>query len=564
MFKVDASLKSSKPTRVLRKSDRRKLLESIVTSLRNDAHLVDAALADAADVELRPLADCTLVAAVRGDAHFVDLNSNKFMPTLVTALLAPVAAALPVFETHAAVFLQHLSHGADFMLPGCHLADRMESIEPSWSVGDVVVIAVRGTPVALGTALMSRAEAAAAARKGKLVRVLHYYGDALWLASSRRGNDAVVAALTGANNDPNDNDNDNDATDVAVESTTVTSTADTVAVVSPDDILQQSFLRGCCAVRDDELPMLVSTFFERMLTNRPVGSTVDLKASKHKKLLPFLQAMAASAGAINLDEQSAGVWRVTWIDRDSDAYRDAATAAVATSDAAAPAPASVFASNGVLDVEFGRERASVALPAVLAELATAKHPRLVELLSVDESLAALFGADERLLDVARAPQVVGNVMRQNTTSVGKNTCTLNASLGAVFDDVAADATLTKKAVTERINRLLHPCWIVVQPDGTPSRVHKGAPPHVTIHECMVRGHKCTAVMGLQALLGVPPSAVCDDWRQQLAAGCAEGEHHSQVSVIVQGLLSAQIVAILERDFRLPATVLTVRQLKGKR
>jgi translation initiation factor 1 (eIF-1/SUI1) len=119
-------------------------------------------------------------------------------------------------------------------------------------------------------------------------------------------------------------------------------------------------------------------------------------------------------------------------------------------------------------------------------------------------------------------------------------------------------------VTERISRLLQPCWLVLQRDGTPSRVHKGAPPHITIDECLVRGHKCTAVLGLQTLLGVSLAAVCDDWRQQLATGCAEGEHHSQQAVIVQGLLSAAIETILERDFRLPSTVLTVRKLKGKR
>jgi hypothetical protein len=379
----------------------------------------------------------------------------------------------------------------------------------------------------------------------------------------------VVQAWQRRDNNKDNNDETSVGAATTSESTSAAAAAAAAAVAvvsaSADEVLEQAFLRGCWAVPDAELPMLVSAFFERMLAHRPAGSTVDLKASKHKKLLPFLQAMSTS-GAIKLDEQSAGVWRVTWIDRDSDAYQDAAASAASASAAAsaAPAPSSVFASNGVVEVAFGRERVSVALPGVLSELATAKHPRLVELLSVDESLAPLFGDTERLLDVTRAPQIVGNVVRQNTTSVGKNTCTLNASLSAVFGDVAADATLTKKAVTERINRLLQPCWIVLQTDGMPSRVHKGAPPHVTIDECMVRGHKCTAVLGLQALLGVPLSAVCDDWRQQLAAGCTEGEHHSQAAVIVQGLLSAQIVAILERDFRLPATVLTVRKLKGKR
>jgi predicted RNA-binding protein (TIGR00451 family) len=252
MFKVESSLKSTKATRVLRKSDRRKLLEAI-----GDASLVAATLGDA-DVELRPLADCTLIAAVRGDAYFVDLNGDsKFMPTLLATLLATAPLALPVFETHAAVFVQHLSQGADFMLPGCLLADRMHTIEPAWSVGDVVVVAVGGAPVALGTALMSRADAATAGRKGKLVRVLHYYGDALWLASSRRGNDAVVAALTGANNrvdDDDDNDDNNDDSNVVVVVVPETP-------VSVDEILMQSFLRGCSAVQDDELPMLVSSVF---------------------------------------------------------------------------------------------------------------------------------------------------------------------------------------------------------------------------------------------------------------------------------------------------------------
>jgi predicted RNA-binding protein (TIGR00451 family) len=253
MFKTELSLKSSKATRALRKSDRRKLIESIATSLRNNAALVAAALADA-DVELRPVAECTLVAAVRGDAYFVDLDNGTFMPTLVTALLATTPLALPVFETHAVVFLQFLSQGADFMLPGCRHVDRIESMEPAWSRGDVVVIAVAGTPVALGTALMSRAEAAAAGRKGKLVRVLHYYGDALWLASSKRGNDAVVAALTDNNDDNNKDNNDETSVGAATtsESTSAAAAAAAAAVAvvsaSADEVLEQAFLRGCWAV----------------------------------------------------------------------------------------------------------------------------------------------------------------------------------------------------------------------------------------------------------------------------------------------------------------------------
>ncbi len=547
----------------MRKSDKRHLLQSISDAL---SPTIASAFPASSELELRPLTasepPCTLVVASdTGDALFVDLSTaarkNRFMPTVRALVGLGQHAGLTVFPTLSNVF-EFISRGADFMLPGLR-ADL--AALPDFAVDDVVAVSIGGVVVAVGLALMSKRQALAAAGKGKLVRLLHWFGDALWLASSRAGHDTIVAALR---DEP------------LPSSPAVSSTADEPALepaaapapappaASPDEVLVASFFRGLAATPDAELPLLTQALFERMCANRPPGTTVDVKASSFKKLLPFLKAMEAKE-AVKLKETAPGVWAVLDIDRDSVAYADAA-ATVETAEAVLPAILHSSAA-GCIDVLVGRERVPVELPRVVASLATSRWPRMVQLLQVDEALAPLFGG-RQLIAADDAASLVGGVVREHTTSVGKNTCTLNdalvAALGASGGGGGSE-TMTKKAVAERVRKQLKACWITVAPDGTPSKLHKGEPTKVVVDEVLVRGHKCTAVVGLVPLFGVDVAQVCEAWRQQLASGCTEGEHKCQAAaVIVQGLHADAVVQVLREQFSVPESAIAVSKLKGRK
>lgn len=558
MFSQSSALVSTKPARTLRKSDKRHLLQSISTALSPSL----AAAFPSTDLELRPLTAteplCSLVVALpSAEAFFVDLSTptrkNRFMPTVRALVGLADLAGLTVFATTSNVF-EFISRGADFMLPGLR-ADL--AALPDFAVDDVVGVSIGGVVVAVGLALMSKQQALAAGGKGKLARLLHWFGDALWLASSRLGHDTIVAALRDEPLPLSD----------ALSSTAESAAAEPAAApaapaASPDEVLVASFFRGLAASPDADLPLLTQVLFERMCAHRPPGTTVDVKASSFKKLLPFLKAMEAKE-AVKLKETAPGVWAVVEVDRDSTAYAEAA-ATIELADAVAPV---ILHSSeaGFIDVLVGRERVPVELPRVVASLATSRWPRMVQLLLVDDALVPLFGG-RQLIAADDAAALVAGVVREHTTSVGKNTCTLNATLSAALGDASSSSdAVPKKAVAERVRKQLKACWISVAPDGMPSKLHRGEPTKMLVDEILVRGHKCTAVVGLVPLFGVDIAQVCEAWRQQLASGCTVGEHKCQAdAIIVQGLHADAVVQQLREQFSVPESAIAVAKLKGRK
>jgi predicted ribosome-associated RNA-binding protein Tma20/translation initiation factor 1 (eIF-1/SUI1) len=576
MFKSDSCLESTKSKRTLRKSDRRQLELACATF----SPRVAAALAAADDVALKQLPatepECMLVLA-DGDALAIQFERKRVskhapavtvtMPTvLALAAVTPAerGSGLLVFDLPSHVF-EFLSRGADIMLPG--VRNDLSTLS-DFAVDDVACIAVNGVVIAVGLCLMSRAEALDAiaqnAGKGRLVRVWHRFGDALWQAGSRAGHDTIVAAL---------HDQVRETADVAATAPVSDDAASASAAPAPapaasepalsaDEVLAVSFFRGCAATPDADLPVLASTLFERMIANRPAGTTIELKASKHKRLLPFLQAMAET-GAVQLKESArgSGVWSVTEIDRDSDAYRDAAAAAqVAASEAAAAKAPSILHSTeaGCIDVLVGRERVAVALPGLLASLPTKRWPQVVQLLQLDDSLLALAAGVRELIAAEDAPAVIGGIVRDHTASAGKNTCTLNASLAALLPDVSG--TVAKRLVADRVGKLLKPCWFSLGVDGTASKVHKCAVPTVRVEEVTIRGHKCTVVHGLSALFDVSLSDVCEAWRAQLSSGCSLDEHGA---IVVQGLHERTVAQLLAEHFCVPESAIVCKALKKR-
>jgi predicted ribosome-associated RNA-binding protein Tma20/translation initiation factor 1 (eIF-1/SUI1) len=569
MFKSDSCLVSTKSKRTLRKSDRRQLeLACAPFSPR-----LAAALAAADDVSLKQLPttepECMLVLA-DGDALAIQFERKRVskhapvvtvtMPTvlaLVTVTPAERGSGLLVFDLPSNVF-EFLSRGADIMLPG--VLNDLSTLS-DFAVNDVACIAVNGVVIAVGLCLMSRAEALDAiaqnAGKGRLVRVWHRFGDALWQSGSRAGHDTIVAALR-----------DVAATALVGDDAASTSAGPAPApapsepALSADEVLAMSFFRGCVATPDTDLPLLASTLFERMIANRPAGTTIELKASKHKRLLPFLQAMAET-GAVKLKESArgSGVWSVTEIDRDSEAYHDAAAAAqVAASEAATANAPSILHSTeaGCIDVLVGRERIAVALPDLLASLPTKRWPQVVQLLQLDDSLLALAAGVRELIAAEDAPEVIGGIVRDHTASAGKNTCTLNASLAALLPDVSG--TVAKRLVADRVGKLLKPCWFSLGVDGTASKLHKCAVPTVRIEEVLIRGHKCTVVHGLSALFDVSLGDVCEAWRAQLSSGCSLGEHGS---IVVQGLHERTLAQWLVEHFCVPESAIVCKAIKKR-
>merc|ERR1719348_825988 len=123
--------------------------------------------------------------------HMVFFQVEKaglmFWPTVYTLWRHP--SLLPTLTTWPPV-LERLTRGADLMLPGV-IVDEERGLkaycEGKLEKGDLVAVNLQSNkaPVAVGTAWLSSEDMYMAARKGKCVSVVHFYGDQLWAAGTR-------------------------------------------------------------------------------------------------------------------------------------------------------------------------------------------------------------------------------------------------------------------------------------------------------------------------------------------------------------------------------------------
>lgn len=275
-------------------------------------------------------------------------------PSLLTALVVPA----PVSE--------YLINFADLMTPGILAATApVDALQ----VGDPLCVVVEGNPCAfaVGRLAMRGAELAAALQqsprpKGRALETLHVFGDALWkYAEKPIPNDGFLVAEDGskavvpldggdgdgasADADADEGGGEADALADALANALADAAVDTEADrAAMDDRLRACFLYAATTLKDKQLPLPINLFYSQHLRPlRPAGTSLDVKASRWKKLGTFLQAMAdeglcevgvppAKKGA----PKGSGELCVRAFVRDADAYRAfvpwEATAAAAEAD----------------------------------------------------------------------------------------------------------------------------------------------------------------------------------------------------------------------------------------
>ncbi|DAZ98101.1 TPA: hypothetical protein N0F65_005263 [Lagenidium giganteum] len=230
------------------------------------------------------------------------------------------ADLLPKLVVHAPVS-QFVLRGADVMLPGVVFTSMEEVM--SLRKGELRAVVARGNPapMAVGEMLVDAAEIERSGKKGKAMRIVHYFGDELWKMGPQtipnHGFEAgLVRALDGKDSDAEDEA----ATDqVAVDVSAVTledkPAADdendkdgepaTITPAEMDELYVQTLLQvlKSPSLKDNQLPMLASTFHASLfLPARPAGVTLNIKQSSFKKTSVFLKQMQAR-GLISVTEK---------------------------------------------------------------------------------------------------------------------------------------------------------------------------------------------------------------------------------------------------------------------
>eukprot|EP00271_Cylindrocystis_brebissonii_P015461 TRINITY_DN38362_c0_g1_i1.p1 TRINITY_DN38362_c0_g1~~TRINITY_DN38362_c0_g1_i1.p1 ORF type:complete len:719 (+),score=126.68 TRINITY_DN38362_c0_g1_i1:240-2396(+) len=168
-------------------ADRKKLRRTALQTWTAASEVdLDGILPPKADVTVTKLANRALVYAVEGGPPLffdVDGRGNHILPTVYA--LWKVPSLLPSLELKGGEVSRYVLGGADLMLPGVRIPD--EGL-PSFKEGDIFSVRVprNAAPIAVGMTAVSSEQAIKAELRGKVLRVLHFYGDVLWETAEGR------------------------------------------------------------------------------------------------------------------------------------------------------------------------------------------------------------------------------------------------------------------------------------------------------------------------------------------------------------------------------------------
>lgn len=361
MFKKAVEAKSQQR---LSGADRKKLKRTVKDKFprASDSDL-DTLLPPKAEITVAKFQNRVHVYAVEGGFPVffdIDGRGSDIFPTVYALWMVP--ELLPAFILKGGEVSRYVIGGADLMFPGIHVPP--EGL-PSFAAGETWAVKVpeNPAPIAVGSTMMSSAEALKAGLRGKVLRITHYYRDLLWesvegrfvpnegfledvvfghpslVSSPSHDSDLTESACETSNDRQNNTNNDEaegslDVNELPADSSHALTTrnndentADQITARvgdlklpgsdSPNDsndqhtlstsdidlLLDKCLLQALhTTLKDKDLPMPGSTLWSNhVLPCRPSGMTLDIKKSSYKKLSKWLQAKASS-GLISVKE----------------------------------------------------------------------------------------------------------------------------------------------------------------------------------------------------------------------------------------------------------------------
>lgn len=263
---------------------------------------------------------------------------ERCYPSLYTLWMYP--RLLPTVTTTALV-LEKITNGADLMAPGIIIEDYLISEMGDLKVNDICAVRIIGNkaPIAVGIALLAKADLCRDGIKGKGISIIHCYKDNLWLSGDQTTLPLIpedepvdlankienmdLDAETQLENSPN--------VDILAESENQNSTNEEIIneeecfekeifpSYTMDEILCHSFLTALKTFgKNITLPILTSTFYSSyVLKSCPSALNLDVKKTTHKKLSVFLKKMQKD-GLIQTKELSKGVESIVSINLGND------------------------------------------------------------------------------------------------------------------------------------------------------------------------------------------------------------------------------------------------------
>lgn len=520
---------------------------------------------------------------------FFDLDGRggALLPT-VYALWASPVPLLPEIVTHSEVSPKVLG-GADLFLQGFVVPPHGL---PHVFAGDLAVVRVPGPgsrPFSLGVMETGADDAVAAGMKGKGVKLLHHYPDALWALGDKRvpGPEFTPGRVWPAGEGPGGGgggddgvagSDDDDGAASAPAPTPADAAADAVAslnlaaddappppttATSPglppgvdpdtpagqDAIAEFCLLSALAAIPDADLPMLTSDLYSKhMVPAKPAGVTLDLKKSTFKQLSKLLKKYEkAGLLATKLVRKQDALAKV---ERGHALYvafaPAAAAAAAARAEEAASAPAGAD-KNG-------------ATPAITIDAVYKPSPMVKPIMAHAKGGA---GDDDLLPEAAVRAALKAYCKAEGLRPAGAKTATLDKLLvGALFskreredEGVAEGDTVPLTELGDRLVARLTAHTRVTRSlpaGGTATATRRGplAKLRVTVEDRHAGRKHLTKVVGAEGY-ALDPDALANALQKALKTSASvaklPGKDATDKEVALQGDLVKEVVAWLERE-----------------
>eukprot|EP01062_Namystynia_karyoxenos_P036376 TRINITY_DN26491_c0_g1_i1.p1 TRINITY_DN26491_c0_g1~~TRINITY_DN26491_c0_g1_i1.p1 ORF type:complete len:608 (+),score=136.72 TRINITY_DN26491_c0_g1_i1:81-1904(+) len=526
-----------------------------------------------------------------GTVLALDLHGNQsyLVPMLPALWRAPRLLPALLVPPEVSSFLWR---GADLFLPGVR---GVEGCSEPLRKGSLAAVRVFGNPlpIAVGELCCDIDPAAASARSdGTALRVLNAYGDKLWDYCGRtRPNagfaDGRVGPLPGfadpaiaphpapaaaAHADPAAAPCDaSEPSDVPGEER-----GGHAAAAGPpsesgseggegaevdrdmDDLMRRCFLQAARTrlKRDRDLPVTVGELYSRHLRPcRPAGSSVDVKLSSYRRLVPFFAALAED-GLLTLNAKGPGEPRVTAINhghRDIRGHEVWELTAEAAEQQSQP-------SSGVLPVQarvMYRCRAGTSF---------CISP---EQQGADMTLEQCHGALTEWITQQGLLQDGGKKLLNRQVR-------LSPELAALVPKKAGDAqqaaqrsaadTLMLKVILDYYTQRLQRWWVITGGRLEKPKRFQGQPPLIRMQCEARRGHNVTVVGGLEAY-GIKAEELGADVKRLLActtsvSEVAKEKGETRYDLVVQGHRNESIAKRLHQAWGIPEEAIQHQGGKG--
>jgi len=384
---------------------------------------------------------------------FFEMEKDKiFFPSIYTLWKYP--EMIPFLTTWPPV-MSRIANGADLMLPGV-IVDEEKGIKAycdgKLSKGDLVAVNLQSNkaPVAVGTAWLSSEDMYMAARKGKCVNTVHFYGDQLWAAGTREqlpdlgGPEMgflVKGDYYGEQSEEEEEEEDKGETDVADPVDDVARDAENLKIDTDDkceennkeptvidsrtpqeimdSLLDSAFLqslRTSCSAKKAEFPMLTSNFYRlHMVPACQPDHQLDVKKSSYKKLSKFLEKKE-KFGVIKIKELTKGVESIMSVDYDHELVTNFRV------------------------VKHAKEEPEEVEPEVLPCDKKYEPPKIVELYTVTAHVLKLF----KTANIGKGTGVTAQEVKQVLTEYVKTNQLRSDTPGMVrLDELLAELVLAK-------------------------------------------------------------------------------------------------------------------------